>query len=570
MMGEYESDGPQRSVWGGWPQRDAGLAETAVSQDGTPAQANTDAPAPSAPAPAAVTGPEATSGGSPSEDVRDFIASIETTHTPTLTAPPLRTPSAGPRDERAYEERASDGQTYDSRTYDDPIHDRDELGGGYSLLGGLNRGALVTFLARPFARRVTIAVAVAPFVVMLLGFVLQALLAGGDWTQGAFAASIDAFLLALVVAIGGVARYMLGRRGTATVALGGALCVGLLASGGGGLLLAHSAHYFQGQALERAAKWSDAIQQYQVYGEKAPHAPDIARVEVAWGEQLLARMQYGDAGKQLSLGLAANPSDTALADRAAKDLYLTYSAWLAGGGEGMPYGNAAAGFAAYRASQTCDSACQTTVAGLEAQVRFLYGGQLTNVSDYADAIVQFELVQSQFPSSPYAAQAHAAAAKAYSSYGAQQLGNTDTCKGALPSASQDQANKYKQVLTTYQTLASKYADTPEGQQAVGVLAAPQPVSGVLTSIPTNPLPTAHLSKTANPSKFNFSNEYNTSIDGGSGAFTFANVAQGDYNLHTSRDLGNKIEYQVISSSSGNLYSVHVGPLCPIALGQIKY
>src|SRR5262249_19492396 len=109
-----------------------------------------------------------------------------------------------------------------------------------------------------------------------------------------------------------------------------------------------------------------------------------------------------------------------------------------------------------------------------------------------------------------------------------------------------------------------------GQQAAGLLAGPQPVSGVLTSFPTNPLPNAHLSKTANPSKFSFSNEYNTTVDGSSGAFTFASVAQGDYNLHTARDLGNKIEYQVISSSSGNLYSVHVGPLCPVALGQIKY
>jgi hypothetical protein len=235
----------------------------------------------------------------------------------------------------------------------------------------------------------------------------------------------------------------------------------------------------------------------------------------------------------------------------------------------MPYGDAAAFFATYRTSKACDAACQTAAAGLEAQTRFLAGTQLAALGNYAQAVVEFDTIQVQFPTSDYAPKAHASGAQAYLAYGQLLLKDPNTCKGAV-STSQTLAEQYQTMMSAFQTLTAKYGDTPEGQQGAKLMAAPQPVAGTLTGFQSNPVPTIHLSKTVNQSTLYFSNNYNSPVDGTSGAFSFANVTPGDYNLHTERDLGYKVDIHIIHSSSGNLYNIHVGALCPLTLGNIPY
>lgn len=522
------------------------------------------APPPARPAPAKRTTPPtrdswapAAPDPSPSASERDFIASLETTRAPAI---PVR------RSERPRSSRVS------GRLSGRPLNSSGSAvaaslsGEGSATLWG----ALREVLAMPFPRNLVIGIGVGAFVVLVAGFILQALLAGGDWAHGSLAAGTDALLLAAIAAIGSGVRYWLGRRSTDFLRLASVLLVALVLLGGLGLGLSHQLHFVQGESAEHSGAFALAVAQYKLYGETAPNAPDVARADTIWGEQLSAQHNYAGATKALQEAIISYPKDAALTTRAAKDLYAVYSAWLAAGGEGMPYGDAATFFASYSASSACDPTCQTTAAGQEAQTRLLAGSQLAQAGDFAQAVVEFDTIQTKFPNTDYASKAHATGAQVYLAYGKQLLTNPDTCKGEL-TTSQTLAQEYQTLLAAFQTLTSKYGDTPEGQQGAQMMSAPQPVTGTLTSFPTaTPTPTIHLSKSVNQSSLYFSNNYNSPVDAKTGAFSFANVTPGDYNLHTERDLGYKVDIQIIHSSSGNLYNIHVGALCPLALGTIPY
>ncbi|HLJ80720.1 MAG TPA: outer membrane protein assembly factor BamD, partial [Ktedonobacterales bacterium] len=225
--------------------------------------------------------------------------------------------------------------------------------------------------------------------------------------------------------------------------------------------------------------------------------------------------------------------------------------WVQANDPSVPYSDAIADFVAYRSNPQCDATCQTSARAVEAQARYLYGTQLLAKQQYSAAIQQLEVVQSQFSDSPYATQAHLAAAQAYLALGQQQL--QSACADAVP---------------TYQTLASKYSDTPEGAQAKAALAAPQNVTGNISGF-TDPTRTVYLSHSVNLGNFFFSQDYHSSVDS-QGNFTFKNVKQGKYNLSAASYVsGNFIIYPYWSEGN-NLYSVQVGPLCPTDLGQLSF
>jgi TolA-binding protein len=559
MMGDND---PRGKPWGmpGEMQWGEVVATTPAQRDPAGAERDFIASLETAHAPAIPTAPPAVPVAPPAlapTDERDFIASLETTHAPAFQSslPPMSL-------RRSHAPRASRSSSWASR-----------LSPTTPVVGGIAGvwDTLRPVLAEPFPRNLAIGVGVAPFVVLLAGFILQAVLAGGDWAHGGLAAGVDALLLAVAIAIGAALRYWLGRRDTTFLKLASALLLGLIVMGAGSLALSHRLHYAQGQSAERTGAYALAVAQYKLYGEAAPNAPDVARADTTWGEQLLSQKQYADAARVLSEALASAPRDATLMARASKDLYSVYSTWLSGSHDGMPYGDAATFFATFRTSSACDATCQTTAAGLEAQTRFLAGTQLAAVGNLAQAIVEFDTIQAQFPTSDYAPKAHASGAQAYLLYGQQLLANADTCKGAV-SSSQTLAQQYQTLIATFQTLTAKYADTPEGQKGVKLMAAPQPVSGTLTGLPSAPAPTAYLSKKVTKSTYatEFSDEYKGPVDATSGGFSFANVTPGDYNLHTERGVSYPPEIRTFPSASGNLYNIHVGALCPLNLGNISY
>jgi tetratricopeptide (TPR) repeat protein len=410
-------------------------------------------------------------------------------------------------------------------------------------------------LAEPFPRSWALGIAGGVALAFAAAFLVQALLVRGDWAESALVVGYTAFgLAAFALVIAGV-RFALGRRAVVFYALAGLLLIILLATGGGSLALAHQLHRIQAQTFENVGQWEQAAKEYALYGERSPHAPNLGRVYLRWGQDLARQQAWSDAANHLSAALAANPSDADLTAQTAAALYTTFAGWLRADASHVRYPAAIEAFTMQRGAASCDATCKSESVALEAQARYLYGQELSAAQRYADAAIQFSTIETQLVGSAYVGQAHTAAAATYLALGQQQVASK-TCADAVP---------------TYQTLTKTYSDTPEGRQAAAALVAPQKVSGTFTSLPTgNPIPRARLSKFANPAAFIFSSEYITAVDGATGAFTFTGVKQGAYNLAATRDLGYKTEYHYFHSAAGDLYSVKVGPLCTLDLGSITY
>jgi hypothetical protein len=407
-------------------------------------------------------------------------------------------------------------------------------------------------LARPFTLGTSILLFVGSIAVCL--GVAAVLIAAGraDWSAGATAAGITALTLAFVALVVALARILLGRRARVMYALSAAMVLALMVTGLGSLSVTNPLHTLQARSLEHDGQWADAIREYSFAGQGAPNAPDIARVYDEWGEQLLGQHSYGLAATRFQTVASQYIQSGDAYERGRTDLYNTYKQWVVTGGTDVPYSTAIAYFGTYAGASSCDAACQTDAQNVEAQARFQYGTQLAASSDYAGAITQFEAIQSRFPTSVYAPQAHAAAAKAYLAQGQAAI-KGGTCTGALPS---------------YQTLASIYGDTPEGKQAKSALNAGVDVTGSISNLPTSPRPTLFLSKHIDPNNYYFSSEYITS-PGTNGSFTFHGVKPGDYNLASSEDVGFTVNYVWWHDPSNNAYFIHVGQLCPVQVANLQ-
>ena len=407
-------------------------------------------------------------------------------------------------------------------------------------------------LAKPFPFWLSLLLPVGAFVLLAFLYSAVEVVAHGDWSDGARVAGIGGLVLAAVALFVLIIRLIAGRRAFTTIALGVLTAALLAGAGAGGITFSAPLHGIEARSLEQSGQWAGAIREYQLTGETAPNAPDVARVYDEWGEQTLAKGSYEQAAITFETVITTYTQTTAADNRAQQDLFKTYTTWLQANPQGIPYPDAIADFVAYRGLSACDATCRGNSQDAEAQARFLYGSQLASQSQYGDAIKQFETVQAQFPKSAYTPRAHGAAATAYYNLGQQQL--KQTCSDAVP---------------TYQTLAKKYGDTPEGRKAKAALAAPQRVTGKIVNYPNNPVPTIMLSRSADPANFSFSQDFSTT-PGAGGSFTFNNVAQGNYNIATLRTTASQEEETWYQDDSGNLYTVHVGPLCPIDFGTYNY
>jgi hypothetical protein len=406
-------------------------------------------------------------------------------------------------------------------------------------------------LARPFPFWLSLLLIVGTVLVAALVYVADEVVIHGDWSDGARAAGITGFVLAAATLILLLARLAVGRRGASTIALSLLLVVLLVGAGAGGIAFANPLHGLQAQSLERGGDWSGAIYEYELSGEHAPNAPHIARVYDEWGEQSLQQKSYKLAVERFTVVVTQFGQSGAPVARAQTDLFNAYGAWVLTNNPAMPYGDAVADFVAYRSNPQCDATCQTSAQAYEAQGRYQYGTQLLAQQHYSAAVQQFELVQTQFSTSPYAKQAHTGAAQAYFALGQQQL--QSACTTAIP---------------TYQTLAKRYADTPEGARAKSALAAPQSVTGSISGF-TDPTRIVYLSRSVNLGTFAFSQDYRTSVDS-HGGFTFSGVAQGKYNLSAASYVSGSYIIYPYWSQGQNLYPIQVGPLCPTQIGQLSF
>jgi tetratricopeptide (TPR) repeat protein len=392
---------------------------------------------------------------------------------------------------------------------------------------------------------------------LLAAFLTRTLAQRGDWTDGALAVALAAMLLAGVTLLVGIARALAGRRSRWTLLQTALLIIVLQGSAAVSFFGASSLHATQARYAMREGQWAEAASEFALSGERAPNAPGIAGAFVAWGESLLAQRQYASAAEKFVPVITAYAgSGHALIAKAHDDLFRTYSQWIRGDARQVSYGGVGGAldtFQTYLSDPRCDAGCQTQLTATVAQAHYEYGQQLLASQRYSDAISQFETVIAKYAGSVYAGQARAVAAQAYLALGQQQIARV-SCADAV---------------ATYRALVAHYGDTPQAATAKTALAAPQPVSGTFSGMPTSPAPMVALSSQVNVSGYIFSDDYTNRPDA-SGAFTIPNVAQGKYNLSTKRDVDNAVTYTYYHDAKGDVYTVHVEPLCPVRLGVIAY
>ncbi len=410
-------------------------------------------------------------------------------------------------------------------------------------------------LGRPFPLPFSLLVLVGCVALLAFIFAVRVLVLGGDWADGASAVGTVALVLAVVTLLAMLLRLAAGRRSVGFVIASLLLLVALTVTGGIGLIGSAPLHQVQAKAMESSGQWGLAIHEYGLTGQKGPNAPDIARVQNAWGEQLLQQQDYQDALTHFQTVLDDYAQSGAEVARAQKGEFLSYTAWLKNDPTHVPYRDAIATFVNYAANANCASDCKTTMATVAPQAYYLYAVQLLAQKRYELAITEFGKLATQYGSSTYAAQAHGQAATAYLAYGKQQISNQD-CSGAVSS---------------YRTLVANYKDTPEAATAQTALNSPQDVTGFVSKPPTGSPDTMHLSKHMNFNAFYFSNEYSTSLDQKTGAFTFKLVVQGTYYITMSQPISGAIDYYAwwADASQTSYYSFDVKPLCPVQLGTLS-
>ena len=408
-------------------------------------------------------------------------------------------------------------------------------------------------LGLPFPLWVTVLTFGGALILVALSFLAAGALARADWSDSAVTAGVVAFILAAGTVVGTLVRMGAGRRVRSMLLLALAMTLVLCTLGGASISVSGSLHGIQARALETDGNWGPSIREYTLAGEGAPNAPNVARVQDEWGEQLFARHSYFQAIVHFSTVITTYYRSGAPVDRAYRDEFATYRDWIEANTADVPYSDAISYFDTYRGAALCDAACNAGIDAIEPQALYQHGLLLVGQGNFTLATTEFEKVQTRFPKSPYAAQAHAAAAKALYALGQQQL-----------------ASSCETAVSTYQSLAKQYADTPEGKKAKSALAASQNVTGHLSGWPAGIVPVIVLSRTADPKNFYYSSEYRASPRG-NGDFTLNNVAQGNYNIAAIFDQGGST-YSIYyyNTQTGNVYTVHVGPLCPTDFGAFEY
>lgn len=407
-------------------------------------------------------------------------------------------------------------------------------------------------LGRPFPVLLTLVVFVGSVVLLALVFGARVLVLSGDWADGAATAGTVALALAVVFGVIALLRAVAGRRSLGFALLTILLLVALAVTGAAGLLGSAPLHLAQAQAMEKSGQWGIAIREYSLSGQKGPNAPDLARVQNAWGEQLLQQNDYQGALTHFQTVLDDYQQSGAALSHAQKGQFQAYVAWMKNDPDHVPYREAITAFANYSSSPDCASDCKATLDEVAPQAYYLYGTQLLAQKRYQLAVTEFGKLATLYSSSTYAKQAHAKAAAAYLGYGQQQISNQD-CTGAV---------------TSYKTIVANYKDTPEATTAQNALNAPQDVSGIIANPLSNPAATAHLSKSMNFNAFYFSDEYSTTVDTKTGAFTFKLVAQGTYYLSMSHPISGGVDYYAwpTDNTGKTFFSFAVTPLCPVQLG----
>jgi hypothetical protein len=341
---------------------------------------------------------------------------------------------------------------------------------------------------------------------MTLAVAAVSLLLRRDWAESAATAAIMGLLGVMAVVIAVIPLLVLRRFERVSLGLTTLVFVALTLASLGSLTQQSALHRAQGQFLEDAHLWPGAVVEYRRSGERQGHAPNMARVHLKWGDQLLGQKAYAQAVTIFGLAQLDDARVTTQ-EQAERGLYRAYLGWLGANPPDTVWGEIASFLERYMTKKLCDAPCQKTI--------------------------------------------RPSVALAYYQSG-RQIRKTELCSDAV---------------TLYRRLASDYADTPSGQQAATDLAAPVPFTATIVNLPSNYKGVAaHLSRKVSPDDGatvrSISRDYQAILDANDRA-TFTNVAAGKYNFSIDLPRGApfQFEYWHALDAPYSPYTEVVAPLC---------
>ena len=405
--------------------------------------------------------------------------------------------------------------------------------------------------------------------VVALLVVLQ--LTGSDWAVGARHVAIAAGIIAAVVTVATMVRTLLGMGAkTNPWRVVQYVCAGLsilllLTLCLAGFTQQSTIHSLQAHSLDGQQQWQPAINQYQLAGENAPTSENIARVYNEWGEQLTSQQRYQDAFARFNTVLNNYGSASAGVARAQSGEIKAYLAWGQQASQQHDYTAATNHYDTLLQLSYCTATCQSQANALDATAYYNLAESQLSAENYVDAISNFQTVVSRFANSPEAIRLHEDYAKALFGHGQQQL-TSASCSSAIP---------------TYQQLSSQFGDTPEGQQATSALKAPQPVKGrFVKAVPNNPslIQEAALMQglhqgLSSGQFFQMLSGSPTALILSDGSFSFKPMKQGSYDLAwgTSNNVTGSLSFiSYFNQNDGSpVYVANVGPLCAFDFGNIS-
>jgi tetratricopeptide (TPR) repeat protein len=327
---------------------------------------------------------------------------------------------------------------------------------------------------------------------------------GKDWADSAWIAACVALGGAGVMVIAASLVLALRRFQWLTLGLSALLLVALSGAGGYALTNQSAIHRVQARALESTQQWPGAIREFALAGEQSPAAPNIARVELEWGEQYYSAQRYREA-TNLYLQALSDDSDATIETRAQNDLYQAYVAWLYASPPDDAYAEIGAFLEKYMQLSICDAECRSFTRPQAALALYKRGGALLKRGiSYCDDAV---------------------------------LG--------------------------YRDVVARYGDTQGGQLAAAALAKPVQFTAFVENLPDPQGLHVWLSRKVAPETHDyityFSEDYAATLDS-SGVATFPAVAPGLYNFSLLQRDGfhNYFRY---TNPRFDPYTASVSPLC---------
>jgi tetratricopeptide (TPR) repeat protein len=286
----------------------------------------------------------------------------------------------------------------------------------------------------PLARRARLGVGLGVLALVVLA--LSGLLPGSDWAAGSFRVGIAALIGAGVFWVG--SRLVFRRAPTVPQRTRRLVIVGfvvLLLLGCTGLGLQGTLNQAQGNALLSQQKFAQALQEFQVVGDKESQA----KVYLAWGKQLYKQQQYDQATQKFMQALQLKPSGD-LTNQIQDAEERAFEDWGNQFYAQKDYENAI-----NKLEQAAKIGVRTDqVNETLAQVHEDYGLQLLGLGQYAEAANNFIDATTLTQNTALAAQAKNNLLQTYDAWG-KQLEQTGDFSGA--------ADKFKSELI--------YATTPE-------------------------------------------------------------------------------------------------------------